>query len=107
MARDANILYVVTEDDLERWAESPRGFPFKQVPRTAKRLQRHGYELDIPDVQGWTFVKEHFVDSSGFGAPGEAALTPKEFVARLKAGHGYCLTGVGQFQVKVSEFSPL
>lgn len=98
-------LYIVTEEDIEEWREQPR-FPFKQAILT-DRQQRQGEDLLIPEYRGWKFVEEHFVDSSGFGAPGEAALTIGEFVDKLVAGHGYILTGVGQFQVKVSEYRPV
>lgn len=51
-----------------------------------------------------------FVDSSGFGSEGEAALTMKQFRKALVAyalehpEHGYGLSGVGQFQVHVTAY---
>ena len=56
----------------------------------------------VPD--GWTEVERHFVDSSGFGEEGEAAMTPEEFADKLKVGTGYALVSEGQFQVYVGEF---
>ncbi len=54
--------------------------------------------------KGYEFVEDLFVDNSGFGTPGEAALTRTEFIARIKKGLGYAITGVGQFQVYVSVY---
>jgi hypothetical protein len=57
--------------------------------------------------------KEHYayieVDSSGFGAPGEIAMTGDEFFAAVrKIGPGYAYATVeqGQFQVVVGVFKP-
>lgn len=71
--------------------------------------------------QGWARVKlgkEHgvytddnegygafFVDSSGFGKTGEAALSLREFVGKLKSGLGYGIVEEGQFQVKIGAFA--
>ncbi len=61
---------------------------------------------DIEDYKpkGYEFVEDLFVDNSGFGVPGEAALTRTEFIKKIKEGFGYAITGVGQFQVYVSVF---
>lgn len=99
-----NTLYVVTEEDIEEWQEQPC-FPFREAIGMETQ-KRQGYEIEQPEYKGWRFVEEHFVDSSGFGARGEAALTVDQFVDKLVAGHGYILTGIGQFQVKVSEYRP-
>lgn len=45
-----------------------------------------------------------FCDSSGFGLPGEPALTPEQLRAELRVGYGYAITDMGQFQLYVSEF---
>lgn len=79
----------------------------------------------IPDLgthlpDGWKRVKlerEHgvymgdnqgfgafFVDASGFGRPGEPALTLREFIERLKPGLAYAIVEAGQFQVKIGVF---
>ena len=55
---------------------------------------------------------EWFVDLSGFGHPGEPALVIDAFVKVLTAyvadnpGHGFVITGVGQFQVFVAAYRP-
>ena len=54
--------------------------------------------------KGWELVESYFVDSSGFGAPGEAALTAYQFKLRLKPGLGYAIIEAGEFQVYVGEF---
>ena len=56
----------------------------------------------VPD--GWRKVEDYFVDSSGFGRPGEPALTIEQFVKRLTVGHGYAITEAGQFQLYVGEY---
>lgn len=76
-------------------------FPFPQlgkyVPSGWKRLD---------DVM-W------FVDSTGCGRPGEAALTVKEFRdglrehAQANPSHGYAIVGAGQFQVYVGAYCPV
>ena len=47
-----------------------------------------------------------FVDSSGFGAEGELALTVRQFLQMAPAGFGYAVVEVGQFQVCVKAFVP-
>lgn len=62
--------------------------------------------------QGWTLVDDHFVDSSGLGAPDEPALTADQFVQVVKdriaatdGTVGWALISAGQFQVYVGEFT--
>lgn len=57
--------------------------------------------------KGWNVVGEYFVDSSGFGAEGEPALTVRQFVGKVKAGLGYAISDEGQFQVYVREFEKI
>lgn len=59
---------------------------------------------NLAELKGWKKVKEYFVDSSGFGSESEPALTPKQFVAKVKEGFGYAIVSEGQFQVYVGEF---
>lgn len=58
-------------------------------------------------LSGWRLVRTHFVDSSGLGQEGEAALTVKQFVERLEPSLGYAVLEVGQFQVVIGEFERL
>lgn len=55
---------------------------------------------------GWIPVADFFVDSSGMGQPGEAALTIDEFLEVVAAsiGSGFAITSAGQFQVYVTRF---
>lgn len=53
---------------------------------------------------GWHKVDELFVDSSGFGADDEPALSVKQFLAKIKIGRGYAITEAGEFQVYVGEY---
>ena len=56
---------------------------------------------------GFIETNEFFVDSNGFGRDDEPALTPEQFLKKVKAGKYYAITGQGQFQVHVSEFEKL
>ena len=65
---------------------------------------RHIPNIGNHTPDGWELVETHFVDSSGFGAPGEPALTFDQFQNKLVMGHGYAIVAEGQFQVYVGEF---
>jgi len=54
--------------------------------------------------EGFTETNEYFVDNSGFGKESEPALTPEQFLAEVKKGKYYAITGQGQFQVYVAEY---
>jgi hypothetical protein len=54
--------------------------------------------------KGWKLTETYFVDSSGFGETGEAALTIHQFLGKIKSGAGYAVTEAGQFQVYIGEF---
>jgi hypothetical protein len=101
----------------------------KQAERKAKRtrvkplvlsevedvdhLGEHGYR--IPSIgayvpAGWTLVDTWFCDSSGFGRPGELALTQDQLKARIRdkirenKRFGYAVIQEGQFQVHLGVF---
>ena len=48
---------------------------------------------------GYKVADVYFVDNSGFGTSSEMALTASAFLAKVKAGRYYAITGLGQFQV--------
>ena len=54
---------------------------------------------------GWQVSEVYFVDSSGFGAEAESALTAGQFLGKIKAGHGYGILEAGQFQVYIREYT--
>jgi hypothetical protein len=56
---------------------------------------------------GYKVTDVYFVDNSGFGTSGEMALTASEFLAKVKAGKYYAITGQGQFQVYVTEYEKI
>jgi len=56
------------------------------------------------EPEGWEEVEQLFVDTSGFGAPGEPALTADEFLSVVKKDYGYALGDVGQFQAHIRVF---
>lgn len=56
-------------------------------------------------VHGVDFNMEaFFVDHSGFGSPGEPALTVAEFFAMARPGFGYAVVECGQFQLYMGVF---
>lgn len=56
------------------------------------------------DLKQFEEVDEHFVDSSGFGKEDEVAMTPDEFLKKVKKGKYYAITSIGQFQLFVGEY---
>lgn len=57
--------------------------------------------------EGWTLTERHFVDSSGFGQPGEPALTVDQFIDLIeerREGTGWGIVESGPFQVYIGEF---
>ena len=60
--------------------------------------------------KGWKLVDQLFCDSSGFGSPGEPALTIGQLQAKLVEhiadGHsyGYAIVEEGQFQLYIGVF---
>jgi hypothetical protein len=54
--------------------------------------------------RGWEISETYFVDSSGFGAENEPALTFGQFLQKVKAGRGYAIKDIGQFQVYINEY---
>jgi len=85
---------VLTQDMIDRFKADPynAGISF---PHLGDRRPRT-----------WKLVDEIFVDTSGFGAPGELALTIKQLGERLKAGMAYATIEAGQFQAYLGEFIP-
>ena len=79
----------------------------KQKPMLAtkdgERLFGVPFVGDKP-IKGWRETDNMFVDSSGFGKPGEPALTIEQFYKQIKAGLAYGVTEAGQFQVHVGVF---
>ena len=77
------------------------------------KAEKNGEHLfGIPSVnaktcKGFKEVDSLFVDSSGFGEIGEAALTIDQFYAKVKAGLYYGVTDAGQFQVHVGVFEKI
>ena len=53
---------------------------------------------------GYKVTEVYFVDNSGFGSENEPALTASAFLAKVKSGKYYAITGQGQFQVYVTEY---
>lgn len=86
-AQTKKVPFMIYAGDLQSMPPFP--FPFIGTYRPPE------YEL----------IETYFVDSSGFGAPGEPALTVDQFKARIKVGKAYAILEVGEFQVYIGEFT--
>jgi len=64
-------------------------------------------KIEDISIDGYKQENEYFVDSSGFGREGELALTVNQFLNKIKEGFYYCITGSGQFQVYIGEYSKI
>lgn len=60
---------------------------------------RSQYATGKPDGK-----RGYFVDKSGFGGPGDPALTVQEMADLLKPGYGYAIVEEGQFQITIGVF---
>lgn len=58
------------------------------------------------EINGYEYIQNYFVDSSGFGQEDECALTFPTFIKQIKVGYAYGITSYGQFQVNIGEFKP-
>jgi hypothetical protein len=56
------------------------------------------------NVRGWKLVEELFVDTSGFGADDEPALSLRQLKNRLEVGKGYGILRSGEFQSYLGVF---
>jgi len=56
---------------------------------------------------GYKVTEVFFVDNSGCGTRGEMALVASDFLAKVKSGRYYAITGQGQFQVYVTEYEKI
>ena len=82
------------------------------VPKGWRRFDINLFskQWDLP--YSWKFLKKGglFVDSSGFGADGEPALTIKQFlhvmvdILKNRSDLGFALISQGQFQVTIGVF---
>ena len=93
-------------DEATREARREKASPYIAVQdgdEGIKKAPRLGYFVP----SGWEFVQEFFVDSSGFGAKGEPALTFGELLEQVKEGYGYGIGECGQFQLYIREYKKL
>lgn len=87
-AKENNVEPFVIEN--QEQIDSFKGFPFPHIGDYRPK--------------GWKLIETYFVDSSGFGAEDESALSFRKFLDKLRVGYGYAITEAGQFQVYVGEF---
>lgn len=89
--------FVVWPEDLAAWKAALAAGKSPRLPFPA---------LGDRNPRGFKLVQEHFVDSSGWGRPGEPALTIEQFIEVIKPGLAYSLGDCGQFQLYVREWKP-
>jgi len=91
-AEKGRIPYLVRRRDVAAW-ETGRGFPIP-FPMLGDYIP-----------PGWTPDGDAlFVDTSGFGSPGEPALTLPQLLEKIEPGVGYAFTQQGQFQAYIQPF---
>jgi hypothetical protein len=100
-------MYGIEEINRMNDVETGKAKHYGKRPMVAKKDGEN--LIGIPSLgdyrpRGWKLVKTLFVDSSGFGAPDEPALTIDQFYSKVKAGFGYAVIEAGQFQVYVGVF---
>ncbi len=84
----------------------PSRLPFPTVIEDLRAIPHLGDY--VPD--GWKRVNTYFVDSSGVGQEGEAALTFRQFVDIVGRTSpeddttGWAIISAGQFQVNIGQF---
>jgi len=90
-----------------REGREPYGFfDASDVDRSARRIPFLGSYVP----RGYRLVETLFVDSSGFGAPGEPAMTFPAFLDRVRRdvregnAYSYAIVESGQFQVYVGVY---
>jgi hypothetical protein len=97
-AREGKYPLIVEQEDIEH---ARRSLSLGRIPRFGIPF------LGTWKPRGWKATSNrYFVDVSGFGRPGEPALTQAEFVGKMRAGFAYALVEVGQFQAYVQEYTP-
>ena len=86
--------------------------PLNVWPQTFEDDIRAIPNVGTTDVDGFTELAEFFVDSSGFGASDEPALSFEQFVKRGLAlieendeSLYWAITSAGQFQVYITAFT--
>jgi len=91
--RENIVPFVVENEDLLAWRAGrslPLPFPFIGT------YEPDGY---LPTGDAW------MVDTSGFGAPNERALTIDQLLDKLEVDMAYALVEVGQFQAYLQEYA--
>lgn len=104
-AKAAKVPLTITQEDLDLGNDAIRRIPNlgNYLPDGWKREHledAHGVYDGDNDGFG-----AYFVDSSGWGGPGEAALGLGELIELIEPGFGYAIVEEGQFQIKIGKFA--
>ena len=102
-------LEMIKELNAKRGAEAK---VFGKMPFMLYTEEQKNFLDKIPNIgdfrpKQFKLIQEFFVDASGFGAQGEAAITFQEFVKQAKIGKAYAIIAAGQFQIWVGEFEKM
>ena len=92
-AKFREIPYTIWPGDIDDWRAG------KRLPIPFPHIGHHepdGFEID---GESW------MVDTSGFGSPGEPALTQDQLFDKLEVGKAYAFVEVGQFQAYLQQFT--
>jgi len=92
-AKFHHIPYTIWPGDIDKW-KAGEGMPIP-FPNLGDYVP-DGYELD---GNAW------MVDTSGFGGPGERALTLTQLFDKLEIGKAYAFVECGQFQAYLQQFT--
>ena len=87
------IPYTIWPGDVDDWRNGER------LPLPFPHIGHHEPEGFTADGDAW------MVDSSGFGSPGELALTQDQLFDKLKTGKAYAIVETGQFQLYIQQFT--
>jgi len=95
-AREHQVPFTVWPEDLRDWKAIVEAGSLPRLPFPF---------IGDRNPRGYKRVQEFFVDSSGFGADYEPALTIRKFIGEIKENMAYAIVEVGQFQVVIAEYS--
>ncbi len=87
------IPYTVWPGDVDDWRNG------KRLPLPFPHIGHHEPDGFTADGDPW------MVDSSGFGSPGELALTQDQLFDKLQTGKAYAIVEAGQFQLYIQQFT--
>lgn len=98
-------LYEIKRQNAEAGKKAKRSSKKPLIGKKAKANLKAIPDIGDHEPDGFTETGTFFVDHSGFGSEGGAALTITQFIAKVKDDHYYAITSTGQFQLYITEYS--